>query len=143
MSFGVLPLRHFYPTMGMTSPLPNNALLLLPTTLLLPHFSSTNLGSLPKTYITFFNPHILRYLFASKISNMTSNESPDQQASMLAGHAQYAKGYAEETIGNVTGSKEWQESGKKDAQEGIKEMKVGFLFISIVATYSCCFNYFF
>jgi len=43
---------------------------------------------------------------------------------MLSGHAQYAKGYAEETIGNVTGSKEWQESGKKDAQAGIEEMKV-------------------
>ncbi|KAH8787668.1 hypothetical protein BGZ57DRAFT_755196 [Hyaloscypha finlandica] len=43
--------------------------------------------------------------------------------SMLSGHAQYAKGYTEETIGNVTGSKEWQESGKKDAQEGINEMK--------------------
>jgi hypothetical protein len=28
------------------------------------------------------------------------------------------------TVGNVTGSKEWQESGKKDAQEGINEMKV-------------------
>jgi hypothetical protein len=25
----------------------------------------------------------------------------------------------------VTGSKDWQESGKKDAQEGINEMKVG------------------
>ncbi|PMD35761.1 hypothetical protein L207DRAFT_636967 [Hyaloscypha variabilis F] len=43
--------------------------------------------------------------------------------SMLGGHAQYAKGYVEETIGNVTGSKEWQESGKQDAQEGINEMK--------------------
>lgn len=63
---------------------------------------------------------------------------------MVGGHAQYAKGYVEETskcspitktsllnipinmklVGNVTGSKEWQESGKKDAQEGINEMKV-------------------
>jgi hypothetical protein len=67
------------------------------------------------------------------------------QASMVSGHAQYAKGYVEETskgiskkiietwdetdigaVGNVTGSKEWQESGKKDAQEGINEMKVCF-----------------
>jgi len=45
------------------------------------------------------------------------------QASLLGGHAQYAKGYVEETIGNVTGSKEWQESGKKDSAEGISEMK--------------------
>jgi len=42
---------------------------------------------------------------------------------MISGHAQYAKGYAEETIGNVTGSKEWQESGKKDISEAISEMK--------------------
>ncbi|KAE8444713.1 hypothetical protein EG329_014273 [Mollisiaceae sp. DMI_Dod_QoI] len=48
------------------------------------------------------------------------------QASMLSGHAQYAKGYVEETIGNVTGSKEWQESGKNDTTEGISEMKVWF-----------------
>ncbi|KUJ06848.1 uncharacterized protein LY89DRAFT_768765 [Mollisia scopiformis] len=45
------------------------------------------------------------------------------QPSMVTGHAQYAKGYVEETIGNVTGSKEWQESGKKDTAEGISEMK--------------------
>jgi hypothetical protein len=43
---------------------------------------------------------------------------------MLNGHAQYAKGYVEETIGNVTGSKEWQEGGKSDTQAGIDEMKV-------------------
>jgi len=42
---------------------------------------------------------------------------------MLSGHAQYAKGYAEETIGNVTGNQEWQDSGKKDAKAGIDEMK--------------------
>lgn len=30
------------------------------------------------------------------------------------------------TVGNVTGSKEWQDSGKKDAHEGINEMKVSF-----------------
>ena len=37
-------------------------------------------------------------------------------------------------VGNVTGSKEWQDSGKKDAQEGINEMKVSqssFLFIDL------------
>jgi uncharacterized protein YjbJ (UPF0337 family) len=55
---------------------------------------------------------------------MASNNS--NSASMLNGHAQYAKGYVEETIGNVTGSKEWEESGKSDAQAGIDEMKVKF-----------------
>lgn len=55
-------------------------------------------------------------------ANMSSDKS---QASMLGGHAQYAKGYVEETVGNVTGSKEWQQSGKEDAKAGIDEMKVG------------------
>jgi uncharacterized protein YjbJ (UPF0337 family) len=53
------------------------------------------------------------------IQNERNNEP-----SMIGGHAQYAKGYVEETIGNVTGSKEWQESGKKDEKEGIETMKV-------------------
>lgn len=53
---------------------------------------------------------------------MASNTNTNP--SMISGHATYAKGYAEETIGNVTGSKEWQESGKKDSQAGIDEMKV-------------------
>jgi hypothetical protein len=34
-------------------------------------------------------------------------------------------------VGNVTGSKEWQESGKKDAQEGINEMKVSPIIFSL------------
>lgn len=51
---------------------------------------------------------------------MASNNNP----SIISGHAQYVKGYAAETIGNVTGNKEWQESGKQDAKAGIDEMKV-------------------
>ncbi|KAH6722832.1 hypothetical protein DL95DRAFT_301979 [Leptodontidium sp. 2 PMI_412] len=54
---------------------------------------------------------------------MSAPNPNDKQASMLAGHAQYAKGYVEETVGNLTGSKDWQESGKKDAEAGIGEMK--------------------
>jgi uncharacterized protein YjbJ (UPF0337 family) len=56
---------------------------------------------------------------------MASN-TPNNSASMLGGHAQLAKGYVEETIGNVTGSKEWQDSGKNDSKAGIDEMKVHF-----------------
>ncbi|KAM3069374.1 hypothetical protein ACMFMG_005478 [Clarireedia jacksonii] len=52
---------------------------------------------------------------------MSSNS--EQQPSMLAGHAQYAKGYVAETIGSVTGSKEWIDSGKKDEEAGIATMK--------------------
>merc|ERR1711964_240098 len=54
---------------------------------------------------------------------MSAPNSNNNQASMIGGHAQYAKGYVEESIGNLTGSKEWQESGKKDAEAGIGEMK--------------------
>lgn len=61
---------------------------------------------------------------------MASNDS--NSASVLGGHAKYAKGYVEETIGNVTGSKEWQESGQKDAKRGIDEMKVCSLAITPV-----------
>lgn len=43
---------------------------------------------------------------------------------MLAGHAIYAKGVVEETVGNVTGSAAWKEAGQRDAQAGISEMKV-------------------
>jgi len=57
---------------------------------------------------------------------MAANEGTAQNqggASMLGGHAKFAMGYVEEGIGNVTGSKEWQESGKKASSEGIEEMK--------------------
>ncbi|KAI6709620.1 hypothetical protein B2J93_9269 [Marssonina coronariae] len=56
-------------------------------------------------------------------SDTNTNTGQGQNASMLTGHAQYAKGYVEETIGNLTGSAVWQESGKKDAEAGIGEMK--------------------
>jgi uncharacterized protein YjbJ (UPF0337 family) len=52
------------------------------------------------------------------------SSSTEQLASLLNGHAQYAKGYVEETIGNVTGSEDWKQSGKIHAAEGVDEMKV-------------------
>ena len=45
-------------------------------------------------------------------------------AGIAAGHAKYAQGAASETIGNVTGSAEWQQSGadtKAAATEEIRE----------------------
>ena len=68
-----------------------------------------------------------------------SNNNTSNQPSMIGGHAQYAKGYAEETIGNVTGSKEWQDSGKKDAQAGIDEMKVRYF--SLPQAYSSSLDF--
>ena len=63
------------------------------------------------------------------MSSFTNNPNPNPnnqqpQPSMLSAHAQYAQGYASETMGNLTGSKEWQESGKQTAEEGIANMKV-------------------
>jgi hypothetical protein len=81
------------------------------------HFNSTSSSpsiSHPKSNIS----HI-----SKKITKQNSIKHL-QRTSIISGHAQYAKGYAEETICNVTGSKEWQESGKKDTQTGIDEMKV-------------------
>ena len=56
--------------------------------------------------------------------NFVTMSSNTNEPSLLSGHAQYAKGYVSETVGNVTGSTEWKESGKRDAQSGLEEMKV-------------------
>ena len=64
-------------------------------------------------------------------SNPGRNNNPyksSEDPSLIGGHAQYVKGYVEETVGNVTGSKEWVDSGKKDAQEGIETMKVSLIY---------------
>lgn len=53
-----------------------------------------------------------------------SAPNSNSDASIVGGHAQYVKGYVNETIGNVTGSKEWADSGKQDQEGGIGEMKV-------------------
>lgn len=57
-----------------------------------------------------------------------SAPSSNGDASMVGGHAQYIKGYVSETIGSVTGSKEWVDSGKQDQEGAIDEMKVSFAF---------------
>ncbi|CAG8972197.1 hypothetical protein HYALB_00007339 [Hymenoscyphus albidus] len=56
------------------------------------------------------------------MSSSTTNNTA-QDPSMIAGHAQYAKGYVESTIGAVTGSEEWKKSGEKDMGDGIGTMK--------------------
>ncbi|UJR23374.1 hypothetical protein I4U23_026383 [Adineta vaga] len=47
----------------------------------------------------------------------------NNNASLIGGHAQYAKGVVEETIGNITGSQAWTESGVHDKQEAVDKMK--------------------
>ena len=76
-------------------------------------------------------------LHKDKMSTDDSNS-----ASMLGGHAQYAKGYVEEAIGNVTGSKEWQESGKNDTQAGIAEMKVSCVSLTLKTCCELCVRHF-
>ncbi|KAL0488874.1 hypothetical protein AKO1_013561 [Acrasis kona] len=46
----------------------------------------------------------------------------DSQPGMIHGHVQYAKGAAEEVIGNITGSEEWKKSGQQDKEAAINEM---------------------
>jgi uncharacterized protein YjbJ (UPF0337 family) len=57
-------------------------------------------------------------------SNTETPHPTSNGPSMIGGHAQYAKGYVESTIGNVTGNADWKESGEKDMQGGIGEMRV-------------------
>ncbi|CCG81034.1 Putative uncharacterized protein [Taphrina deformans PYCC 5710] len=45
-----------------------------------------------------------------------------QTPGIIASHLGYAKGAAEETIGNLTGSKEWQQSGQTDQQTAKDDM---------------------
>lgn len=41
---------------------------------------------------------------------------------LISSHAAYAKGAAAETIGNLTGSEAWKESGKADQESAKKDM---------------------
>ncbi|CAF3107033.1 unnamed protein product [Rotaria sp. Silwood2] len=50
---------------------------------------------------------------------MTDNNN----ASFLGGHAQYVKGAVEETIGSITGSQAWKDSGAHDKQEATEKMR--------------------
>lgn len=49
--------------------------------------------------------------------------SSNNNASLIGGHAQYAKGAVEEAIGNVTGSQNWKDSGAHDKQEATEKMR--------------------
>lgn len=81
---------------------------------------------------------------SSSYKTIRMASSNDQKpASMLGGHAQYAKGYVAETVGNMMGSKEWQESGQKTAKAGIDEMRVCCFpslncFAKYIYIYICC-----
>ncbi|KAH7385842.1 hypothetical protein BKA66DRAFT_416304 [Pyrenochaeta sp. MPI-SDFR-AT-0127] len=50
----------------------------------------------------------------------TNNQTP---AGLVAGHAQYVKGAAEEAVGNVTGNQAWKASGVQDKEQAVDAMK--------------------
>lgn len=45
------------------------------------------------------------------------------QPGLVASHAQYVKGAAEETVGNVTGNEAWKASGVQDKEQAVDAMK--------------------
>ena len=45
-----------------------------------------------------------------------------EQPGLVSSHAAYAKGAATETIGNLTGSEEWKQSGKQEQESAKKDM---------------------
>ncbi|KAF2034818.1 hypothetical protein EK21DRAFT_55292 [Setomelanomma holmii] len=45
------------------------------------------------------------------------------QPGLVASHAQYVRGAAEETIGNVTGNQAWKASGVQDKEQAVDAMK--------------------
>ncbi|KEY72351.1 hypothetical protein S7711_01033 [Stachybotrys chartarum IBT 7711] len=51
------------------------------------------------------------------------SENQNQQPGLIGAHVQYAKGAAEATIGNVTGSQPWKASGEQDKAAGLANMK--------------------
>ncbi|KAF2970264.1 hypothetical protein GQX73_g3277 [Xylaria multiplex] len=52
---------------------------------------------------------------------MSSNEN--KQPSLIGGHTEYAKGAAEATIGNITGSQAWKSSGEHAKSHAVNTMK--------------------
>ncbi|KAF2786921.1 hypothetical protein K505DRAFT_258840 [Melanomma pulvis-pyrius CBS 109.77] len=55
---------------------------------------------------------------------MSSDQTQNQNApGLIASHAQYVKGAAEETIGNATNSHAWKSSGIQDKTQAVDAMK--------------------
>ncbi|KAI1426146.1 hypothetical protein F5Y12DRAFT_743132 [Xylaria sp. FL1777] len=52
---------------------------------------------------------------------MSSNNN--NQPSLISGHVEYAKGAAEATIGDVTGSQAWKSSGEQAKSHAVDTMK--------------------
>ncbi|KAF2661402.1 hypothetical protein K491DRAFT_687542 [Lophiostoma macrostomum CBS 122681] len=55
--------------------------------------------------------------------NQNQSQSQSQGPGLVASHAQYVKGAAEETIGNLTGAQGWTNSGAQDKQDAVDAMK--------------------
>ncbi|KAE8217013.1 hypothetical protein CF319_g8799 [Tilletia indica] len=57
----------------------------------------------------------------STSTNTSSSESSTYQN--LAGHAQYAKGAAEDAVAGLTGNSDWAASAKEDKKEGVQTIR--------------------
>ncbi|KAI5926583.1 hypothetical protein F4810DRAFT_655074 [Camillea tinctor] len=54
---------------------------------------------------------------------MSSPNNNQQTPSLVGGHAEYIKGAAESTIGNLTGSQAWTASGEQAKAHAVDSMK--------------------
>ncbi|KAI0603060.1 hypothetical protein F4775DRAFT_10746 [Biscogniauxia sp. FL1348] len=52
-----------------------------------------------------------------------SSQNNQQPPSLVGGHAEYMKGAAESTIGNLTGSQAWTTSGEQAKSHAVDSMK--------------------
>jgi len=52
-----------------------------------------------------------------------SNNNTSQQPSLIGGHAEYVKGAAEATIGDISGSHAWKSSGEQAKAHAVDTMK--------------------
>ncbi|KAK0643699.1 hypothetical protein B0T16DRAFT_187931 [Cercophora newfieldiana] len=60
---------------------------------------------------------------SSNNSQTPSSNTTPQQPGLMASHAEYIKGAAETTIGNLTGSHAWTTSGEQDKAHAKAAMK--------------------
>merc|ERR1712137_586619 len=63
--------------------------------------------------------HTNSHTFTTYINMSAAPNNPG----LVSSHAQYVKGAAEETIGNVTGSEPWKASGAQDKEQAVDAMK--------------------
>ncbi|KAI9670634.1 MAG: hypothetical protein M1831_005854 [Alyxoria varia] len=79
----------------------------------------------PSIKTTFYTTKPARATFTTTSHKMSSenNPNPSEQPGLIHGHAKYAQGAVESTIGTATSSQPWQSSGESNKSAGIDEMR--------------------